>query len=68
MGKILKVFITVISHDSLAAMSLTDQIRLTFLVGDYPRYIPVKFGQNRPSGIGGDVIKTKLLMMNPVDE
>ena len=52
----------------LASMSSTNHIRLAFLVEDYTWNIPVKFGQNRPSGIGGVVIKTKLLMTNPDNE
>ena len=61
-GKISKVFNTVISHDPLAAISLIDRVRLAFLVEDYPGNIPVKCGQNTPSGIGGVIIKTKLFM------
>ena len=57
-----------ISHDRLASMSLTDQFCLSFLVADYPGNILVKFGQNRPSGKVGVVIKTKLMMMNPNDD
>ena len=33
----------------------------TTLKGDYPRIIPVKFGETPPSGLGGDVIYRELL-------
>ena len=29
--------------------------------GDHPRIIPVKFGDNPPSDLGGDVAQSKLL-------
>ena len=44
------------------AMFWTDQISFSYFVEGQLRIIPVKFGQNWPSSIGGVVIYCKLLM------
>ena len=41
-------------------MQLTETV-WTILVGDHPRIIPVKFGQNPMSGLRGEDVKVKLL-------
>ena len=36
-------------------------MEMNSLKGDHQRIIPVLFGDNAPSGLGGDVVKRKLL-------